>query len=51
MTDQEDSNNLGQIVSDDTNLFQIADCSSVPTLCHFADHLWMFLGNSSFKNL
>ena len=43
MTDQEDNNNLGKIVFDDnnqgeeilglfnTNLFQIADCVSVPT--------------------
>ena len=34
-----------------TNLFQIADCVSVPTFCHFVDHLWLLLKNSSFKNL
>ena len=34
-----------------TNLFQIADCVSVPTFCHFVDHLWILLENSSFKNL
>ena len=34
-----------------TNLFQIADCVSVLTFCHFVDHLWMLLENSPFKNL
>ena len=34
-----------------TNLFQIANCVSVPTFCHFIDHLWLFMENSPFKNL
>ena len=34
-----------------TNLFQIADCVSVPTFCHFVDHLRLLLENSPFKNL
>ena len=63
MTDQEDNNNLGKIVFDDNNqekkilglfrrnLFQIADCVSVPTFCYFVDHLWMLLENSPLKNL
>ena len=34
-----------------TNLFQIADCVSVPTFCYFVDHLWMLLENSPLKNL
>ena len=63
MTDQEDNINLGEIVFDDnnqerklwacfgTNVFQIADCVSDPTFCHFVDHLWLLLENSPFKNL
>ena len=63
MTDQEDNNHLGKIVFEDnnqeknswacfwTNLFQIADCVSVPTFCYFVDHLWMLLENSPLKNL
>ena len=63
MTDQEDNINLGKIVFDDnnqekkilglfgTNLFQIADCVTVPTFCYFVDRLWMFLENSSLKDL
>ena len=34
-----------------TNLFQVFNCVSVPTLYDFVDHLWLFLDNSSFKNL
>ena len=34
-----------------TNLFQTADCLSVPTFCHFVDHLRLLLENSRFKNL
>ena len=34
-----------------TKLFQIADCVSVPTFCHFNDHLRLLLENSPFKNL
>ena len=34
-----------------TNLFQIADCVSVPTFCHFIHHIWLLLENSPFKNL
>ena len=33
------------------NLFQIADCVSVPTFCYFVDHLWLLLENSLLKNL
>ena len=63
MTDQEKNINIGKIVFDDnnqerkswacfgTNLFQIADCVSVPTFCYFVDHLWMLLKNSPLKNL
>ena len=62
MTDLEDKFNLGQIVCDDnnqerkswaclgTNLFQIADCVSVPTFCYSVDHLWMILENSPLKS-
>ena len=34
-----------------TNLFQSADCVSVPTFCHFIHHIWLLLENSPFKNL
>ena len=64
MTDQEDKINLGKIVFDDnnqerktilvlfgTNLFQIVNCVSVPTFCHFVDLFWLLLENSPFKNL
>ena len=34
-----------------TNLSQIVDCVSVPTFCHFVDHLWLLLENSFSKNL
>ena len=63
MTDQEDNFNLGKIVFVDNNqgrnswacfrpnLFQISDCVSIPTFCHFVDHLWLLLENSPFKNL
>ena len=63
MTDREGIINLGRIVFDDNNqerkswsclgqnLFQIADCVSVPSFCHFVDHLWLLLENWSFKNL
>ena len=63
MTDQEDNIILGKRVFDDnnqerkilgmfgTNLFQVADCVSVPTFCHFVDGLWLLLENSPFKNL
>ena len=34
-----------------TNLFQIANCVSVPTFCHFVNHLWMLLENSPIQNL
>ena len=40
--------NLGLL---ETNLFQIADCVSVPTFCRFDDHLRLLLENSPFKNL
>ena len=32
-----------------TNLFQIANCVSVPTICNFVDHLCLLLENSPFK--
>ena len=32
-------------------MFQIANCVSVPTLCHFVNHLWLLLENSPLKNL
>ena len=63
MTDQEDNINRRKIVFDHnnqerntwacsgTNLFQIVDCVSVPTFCHFVGHLWLLLKNSPFKNL
>ena len=34
-----------------TNLFQIANCVSVPTFCLFVNHLRLLLENSPFKNL
>ena len=34
-----------------TNLFQIANFVSVPAFCHFVDHLWFLLENSSFENM
>ena len=63
MTDLEDNINLGKNVFDDnsqeskilglfgTNLFQIADCVSVPTFCYFVDHIWIVLENSPLKKL
>ena len=33
------------------NLFQIADCVSIPTSCFFVDHFWMLLENSPLRNL
>ena len=62
MTDRDDNINLGKIALDDnnqenflglfgTNLFQIADCVSVPTFCPFATNLCLLLKNSPFKNL
>ena len=34
-----------------TNLFQIFNCVSVPTFCHFVYHLWLLLENSLFQKL
>ena len=60
MNELEGEINLGKIVFQSreeilvlfgTNLFQIADCFSVPTFCHFVDQLWLLLENSPFKNL
>ena len=62
MTDQEDNIILGKIVFDDnnqekilglfgTNLFEIADFVSVPTFCHFVDHLRLLLEISPFNIL